>query len=108
MAVSELRFNLPTAEFFKTPEGREEVKNQLQGHFNKLLRRDGRSDGSDDDDGTVSPFDLNLGKEKAGGGNRGKRAKLGKLIIYPDGLKMLDLLIAANMGLWWGTWEKIF
>ncbi|KAL4729756.1 hypothetical protein ACLX1H_004180 [Fusarium chlamydosporum] len=90
MAMSELRFNLPTAELFKSAEGREEVKTQLQGHFNKLLRRDERTDAYDD--GMVSPFDINLGKEKAGGGNRGKRAKLGKLIIYPDGLKMLDLL----------------
>ncbi|KAF4446182.1 hypothetical protein F53441_10158 [Fusarium austroafricanum] len=106
MAMSELRFNLPTAELFKSAEGREEVKSQLQGHFNKLLRRDERSDY--DNDGMVSPFDINLGKEKAGGGNRGKRAKLGKLIIYPDGLKMLDLLVSANMGLWWQAWEKSF
>lgn len=108
MLVSELRFNLPTAELFKSPEGREEVKNQLQGHFNKLLKRDGRGDVSYDDDGMVSPFDLNLGKEKAGGGNRGKRAKLGKLIIHPDGLKMLDLVVATNMGLWWQAWERSF
>ncbi|RGP78999.1 hypothetical protein FLONG3_2905 [Fusarium longipes] len=106
MAMSELRFNLPTAELFKSAEGREEVKTQLQGHFNKLLRRDERGDTYDD--GTVSPFDINLGREKAGGGNRGKRAKLGKLIIYPDGLKMLDLLVSANMGLWWQAWEKSF
>ncbi|KAF5549910.1 oxidoreductase [Fusarium mexicanum] len=107
MPMSELRFNLPTAELFKSAEGREEVKTQLQGHFNKLLRRDERGD-SYDNDGMVSPFDINLGKEKAGGGNRGKRAKLGKLIIYPDGLKMLDLLVSANMGLWWQAWEKSF
>ncbi|KAL6923937.1 hypothetical protein ACHAPO_006629 [Fusarium lateritium] len=106
MAMSELRFNLPTAELFKSAEGREEVKTQLQGHFNKLLGRDERNDTYDD--GMVSPFDINLGKEKAGGGNRGKRAKLGKLIIYPDGLKMLDLLVSANMGLWWQAWEKSF
>ncbi|KPM37249.1 hypothetical protein AK830_g9335 [Neonectria ditissima] len=108
MALSELRFNLPSAELFKSPEGREEVKAQLQGHFNKLLQKlDGRND-SDEDDGMVSPFDVNLGKEKAGGGNRGKRAKMGKLIIYPDGMKMLDLVVAANMGLWWRAWEKSF
>ncbi|KAM0355165.1 hypothetical protein ACHAPU_001028 [Fusarium lateritium] len=107
MCMSELRFNLPTAELFKSAEGREEVKSQLQGHFNKLLRRDERSE-TYDNDGMVSPFDINLGKEKAGGGNRGKRAKLGKLIIYPDGLKMLDLLVSANMGLWWQAWEKNF
>ncbi|KAK7409103.1 hypothetical protein QQX98_008711 [Neonectria punicea] len=108
MALSELRFNLPSAELFKSPEGREEVKAQLQGHFNKLLQKfDGRNE-SEDDDGMVSPFDVNLGKEKAGGGNRGKRAKMGKLIIYPNGMKMLDLVVAANMGLWWRAWEKSF
>ncbi|KAF4982116.1 hypothetical protein FZEAL_2222 [Fusarium zealandicum] len=107
MPVSELRFNLPTAELFKSPEGREEVKSQLQGHFNKILGRDGRGE-SYDDDGMVSPFDINLGREKAGGGNRGKRAKLGKLIIYPDGLKMLDLIVSANIGLWWQAWERSF
>lgn len=50
-------------------------------------------------------LDLSLGREKAGGGNRGKRAKLGKLIIYDEGFKMLDLIIAANMGIWWAGWE---
>ncbi|KAH6886387.1 hypothetical protein B0T10DRAFT_563585 [Thelonectria olida] len=109
MPLSELRFNLPSRELFKTPEGREEVKTQIQGHFNKLLQRfDNRNEHSDEDDGTVSPFDVNLGKEKAGGGKHGKRAKLGKLIIYPDGLKMLDLVVAANMGVWWGAWERSF
>ncbi|KAF7545946.1 hypothetical protein G7Z17_g8788 [Cylindrodendrum hubeiense] len=110
MALSELRFNLPSVELFKSPEGREEVKTQIQGHFNKLLQKfDERTNRNNDyDDGMVSPFDVNLGKEKAGGGNRGKRAKMGKLIIYPDGLKMLDLVVAANMGVWWGAWEKSF
>ncbi|KAH7129418.1 hypothetical protein B0J13DRAFT_564027 [Dactylonectria estremocensis] len=110
MAVSELRFNLPSVELFKSAEGREEVKTQIQGHFNKLLQKlDERTNRNNDyDDGMVSPFDVNLGKEKAGGGNRGKRAKMGKLIIYPDGLKMLDLVVAANMGVWWGVWEKSF
>ncbi|KAH6989544.1 hypothetical protein BKA56DRAFT_257496 [Ilyonectria sp. MPI-CAGE-AT-0026] len=111
MALSELRFNLPSVELFKSPEGREEVKSQVQGHFNKLLQKlDEKTNrnNNDYDDGMISPFDVNLGKEKAGGGNRGKRAKMGKLIIYPDGLKMLDLVVAANMGIWWGAWEKSF
>jgi hypothetical protein len=49
-------------------------------------------------------MDLSLGQEKAGGGNKGKRAKLGKLIIHDEGFKMLDLLVAANMGVWWSVW----
>ena len=51
-------------------------------------------------------LDLSLGQEKAGGGNRGKRVKLGKLIIFDDGYKMLDLFVAANMGIWWSVWES--
>lgn len=60
-----------------------------------------RSYAEDDD-----RLDLSLGQEKAGGGNRGKRAKLGKLIIHDEGFKMLDLVIAANMGIWWSVWES--
>ncbi|KAF7562926.1 hypothetical protein G7046_g1183 [Stylonectria norvegica] len=99
LPLSELRFNLPNGELFKSADGKRDTKSQIQGHFNKLLKLDGRRDDSDDDDGTVSPFDVNLGREKAGGGNRGKRAKLGKLIIFSDGLKMLDLVVASNIGI---------
>lgn len=59
---------------------------------------------SDDDD---PPLDLSIGQEKAGGGNRGKRAKLGKLVIHHEGFKMLDLVVAANIGIWWSVWESI-
>jgi hypothetical protein len=59
-------------------------------------------------DGDDEPLDLSLGQEKAGGGNRGKRAKLGKLIIHDEGFKFLDLLVAANIGVWWSVWEPDF
>ncbi len=59
---------------------------------------------SDDHD---PPLDLGIGQEKAGGGNRGKRAKLGKLVIHHEGFKMLDLVVAANIGVWWSVWESI-
>ena len=59
---------------------------------------------SEDDD--EAHLDLSLGQERAGGGNRGKRAKLGKLIIHNEGFKMLDLVVAANMGIWWSVWES--
>lgn len=49
-----------------------------------------------------------LGREKAGGGKRGGRAKLGKLLVYDEGIKMLDLVVAANMGIWWTAWERGF
>ncbi|KAI9816939.1 MAG: hypothetical protein M1826_001711 [Phylliscum demangeonii] len=42
-----------------------------------------------------------LGRERAGGGRDGTRAKLGKLLVQPPGLEMLDLLVAANLGVWW-------
>lgn len=103
VAVSELRFNIPGAEIF--PSSDQDVESKLRGHFAKLLNKDS---GSDENDNTVSPFELNVGGEKAGGGSRGTRAKLGKLLIYSDGLKMLDLVIAANIGVWWGAWERSF
>ncbi|ERS95369.1 hypothetical protein HMPREF1624_08247 [Sporothrix schenckii ATCC 58251] len=65
-------------------------------------------DDGDDHDHETDELDLRLGREKAGGGNRGKRAKLGKLIVYDDGFKMLDLVVAANMGVWWVSWERSF
>lgn len=105
VAVSELRFNLPSGELFNTSE-QDGMESKLRGHFAKLLRPNGGP--IDDEDDSVSPFDVNVGSEKAGGGNRGTRAKLGKLIVYDDGLKMLDLLVAANMGVWWGAWERSF
>lgn len=61
-------------------------------------------DGDGDGDGE-GRFGLNLGREKAGGGSGGGRAKLGKLIVYDEGLKMMDLCVAANMGIWWEGWE---
>ena len=105
--VSELRFNLPVADLLKS---RDEAAQQLHDHFNKLVRpKHGGGEGySSDVVYSVLPFDLNLGKEKAGGGRRGRRAKLGKLIIYDEGMKMLDLVVAANMGIWWGAWEKSY
>jgi hypothetical protein len=61
------------------------------------------SEGEDSED---TRLDLSIGQEKAGGGNRGKRAKLGKLIIHDEGFKMLDLVVCANMGIWWSVWES--
>ncbi|PNY24579.1 Uncharacterized protein TCAP_05478, partial [Tolypocladium capitatum] len=101
--VSDLRFNLPSSELLG--EQARSAKDQWRGNFSKLLKPNYGGDGADD---VVSPFEVNVGSERAGGGNRGRRAKLGKLIIYNDGLKMLDLVVAANIGVWWGAWEKTF
>jgi NADH dehydrogenase (ubiquinone) Fe-S protein 8 len=78
----------------------------------KLDPRQRRYDGSSDeledyDEVDESTLDLQLGYERAGGGKRGNRAKLGKLIVHDEGLKMLDLVVAANVGMLWASWEKI-
>jgi hypothetical protein len=56
--------------------------------------------------GAFERLDLSLGQEFAGGGFGGKDAKLGKLIIGDEGLKMVDLLVAANVALWWRAYDK--
>lgn len=56
-----------------------------------------------DEHGRVNLVDL--GREKAGGGFKGKSAKLGKLIIQDEGLKMCDLVVAACMGVWWQHYD---
>lgn len=114
--VSELRFNLPSADLFNNKEDRERAAKELTEGFGRLLvrspgghdrERDDNMD--DDDDGEDRIFDFSsLGKEKAGGGNRGKRAKMGKLLVHDEGLKMLDLVVATNMGIWWQAWERSF
>ncbi|OBT67474.1 hypothetical protein VE03_03086 [Pseudogymnoascus sp. 23342-1-I1] len=63
----------------------------------------GDEDGGERDGGGL---DLSLGREKAGGGRAGGRAKLGKLIVFGEGIKMLDLVVAGNMGVWWEGWGE--
>ncbi|PLB50252.1 hypothetical protein P170DRAFT_454828 [Aspergillus steynii IBT 23096] len=46
-------------------------------------------------------LDFSLAREPAGGGMRGKSAKLGKLVIEDEGIKMLDLVVASCMSVWW-------
>ena len=101
--VSELRFNLPSGGLF-APSKKDGTRH-FHDRFHKLLNLE---DDSSDEEEEDAPMDLSLGREKAGGGNRGKRAKLGKLIIHDEGLKMLDLVVAANIGVWWTTWERAF
>lgn len=138
LAVSELRFNLPSSEvlFSKDTSGSPRARDQIQGQFQRFLNNAAAaknkkvggggnnsgsgggggggnysSEGDDDyyyDERGDIRMDMSLGREKAGGGNRGSRAKMGKLIIAPDGLKMLDLVVAANVGVWWTSWERTF
>ena len=95
------------------------ARDQLQGQFQKFINKAAAAAADrvdhhnqhypySDDDAEDWRLDLSLGREKAGGGNRGSRAKLGKLIVAEDGLKMLDLVVAANVGVWWTSWERTF
>lgn len=115
--MSELRFNLPAFSNLAAASPRqrsspEKAKNTKGISYFPHASGDGSpprkssDQGSDEVDDTLDHFDLSLGQERAGGGFGGKQAKLGKLIIEPDGLKMLDLLVAVNMGLWWKAYEK--
>ncbi|KAL2267975.1 hypothetical protein VTJ83DRAFT_2821 [Remersonia thermophila] len=120
--VSELRYNLPHGGHrrqgsqidSKSKAGHHHHKT-LPGPLNKLLHHGSRSsddeyesdDDFDDQDADASVDPNSLGRELAGGGSRGRRAKLGKLIIHDEGLKMLDLVVAANIGVWWTTWGRL-
>jgi len=120
--VSELRFNLPNSKIFtkgpvapKRPPLPASASNRSSFLSSEAHSRsqsvDGRmseSRGSvpeheESDEEFDEWMDLWLGREQAGGGIRGKQAKLGKLIVEDEGLKMLDLVVAANMGVWWGV-----
>lgn len=119
--VSELRFNLPSGDLFKSGKkegvgaGGAGGRDKLSAQFDRLLRgRAGESSGEEGAEGAEDRGDeeglvdlSGLGREKAGGGNRGNRAKLGKLVIHDEGLKMLDLVVAANVGVWWTVWERM-
>ncbi|CAG8152716.1 unnamed protein product [Penicillium nalgiovense] len=65
-------------------------------------RSTSNSSGGDlDYDSDEDRLDFSLARENAGGGLRGKSAKLGKLVIEDEGIKMLDLVVAACMAVWW-------
>jgi len=113
--VSELRFSLPHGASSRRPgrEGQSKGAHHLSAQFSKLLHQRARSSDEDSDEAELddhdpnSSIDLSLGREYAGGGPKGKQAKLGKLIIHDEGLKMLDLVVGANVGVWWTTWGRM-
>lgn len=107
--VSELRFNLPGSSEagVASNHGHGHGRHSFHSKFDKLLKLDPRHrQESSDEDEEDAAFDLSLGRERAGGGSRGNRAKLGKLILHDEGQKMMDLVVAANIGVWWATWER--
>ncbi|KAF2687710.1 hypothetical protein K458DRAFT_331984 [Lentithecium fluviatile CBS 122367] len=111
MSVSELRFNLPSNSKVATPRGEESSKRSSFFHRPRHSRQssavsDSRLSSTEDVRSSFDRMDLSLGQEYAGGGFGGKQAKLGKLIIEDEGLKMVDLLVATNVALWWRAYEK--
>ncbi|OQO11717.1 hypothetical protein B0A48_03444 [Cryoendolithus antarcticus] len=116
--VSELRFNLPSSSRSVPAVTSKAEKRGSYFSMHQRMRSEDSWGGApspritpgadyDDAEGDESRLDLSLGQERAGGGFGGKKAKLGKLIIHPGGLAMLDLVVAANMGLWWRAWERL-
>ncbi|KAF1834312.1 hypothetical protein BDW02DRAFT_569209 [Decorospora gaudefroyi] len=111
MVVSELRFNLPSSARGATPKTEEGSKRSSLFQRGRHSRNNSslsvsRDDGTEQIRSSTDRLDLSLGQEFAGGGFGGKQAKLGKMILEDEGLKMMDLLVAANLGLWWRAYEK--
>ena len=128
VTVSELRFNLPSSNIFgpvspKRPplsaafRSSKDSSLLIDHGINRPLKPVNFDDQNDTEDKEsanqivklVNGYEDHvngLGSEHAGGGLGGKQAKLGKLIIEDEGLKMLDLLVAANMGIWWGVYGR--
>lgn len=113
--ASELRFNLPSStspngSSHDSPDTHDKSKESKRSSFlpTKHQRRSSSFEwrGEPHYPSSDEKMDLSLGQERAGGGFGGKQAKLGKLIIEKEGMKMLDLIVAANMGLWWRAYEK--
>ncbi|KAI1951567.1 hypothetical protein LOZ12_000749 [Ophidiomyces ophidiicola] len=97
VTVAEIRFNLPT---FPSTSPRPSSA-QHAGEVNSPKPNSDPISYPLDED----RLDLSLARERAGGGMRGNCAKLGKLIIEDEGQKMVDLLVAACMGVFWGIYE---
>ena len=118
-SVSELRFNLPSSKTFGSPAPKSPLpgiprESKRSSFFSHQHRRQHSSSYEAQERVAFSPkaefqdrLDLSIGQEHAGGGFGGKQAKLGKLIIEKEGLQMLDLVVAANMALWWKVYERI-
>lgn len=118
--VSELRFNLPSLKTVGSPASKSFVPKtprvaKRSSFLHQYRRRSSSSIEAKDTHGTghFAPkveleerLDLSLGQEFAGGGFGGKQAKLGKLIIENEGLQMLDLIVAANIALWWRVYAR--
>ena len=115
LALSELRLNLPPSQGLRPAPRRPSSETGAQSKRSSFmhLHRRGSSendfnenDHRQEEDANHERLDLKLGQEHAGGGFGGKQAKLGKLIIHPEGFPMLDLLVAGNIALWSRVYKK--
>ncbi|KAL4881375.1 hypothetical protein BJY04DRAFT_57558 [Aspergillus karnatakaensis] len=103
----------PTAPYYydpsTQPSKRAAIANLINQKLNRRPSNSSSSSGGGNDPPPALPrrppsddrLDLSLAREKAGGGMRGDSAKLGKLIIEDEGIKMLDLVVASCMAVWW-------
>ena len=90
------------------PSHQGQIPNNHRPQENRVdLKPDPTFDSDSDSGETSPPFDLALGREHAGGGIKGKSAKLGKLVLRDEGLKMADLVVAASIGVWWAVRDGI-
>jgi hypothetical protein len=112
MPVSELRFNLPSSTPAPSPRI-DDPSSKRSSFFHRGRHSRNNSSVSvhqdipvDNKRASLDRMDLSLGQEFAGGGFGGKQAKLGKIVLEDEGIKMMDLLVAVNVGLWWRAYDK--
>ena len=118
--ISELRFNLPSSKVLGPKSSRPTLAtsgdSKRASFFREKAHHKSYTNGDLDSSSSYHRYtsdeeddkmDLSLGQELAGGGFSGKKAKLGKLIIEDEGQKMLDLVVAANMSVWWEAYERL-
>lgn len=106
-SVSELRFNLPSSNALGPPRtqissdsSRSSKRSSFFSHHRAKSAFEVPSSSSYGSKIELEErMDLSLANERAGGGFGGKHTKLGKLIVEHEGLKMLDLVVAANIAL---------
>ena len=113
VTLSELRFNLPSSQALRSNSRVPQMVQQDSSRLSLISSKHRRSwEGSQTRPASVpdeeheARMDLSLGQEHAGGGFGGKQAKLGKLVIEPEGCQMLDLLVAANIAVWWKIYDR--
>ena len=103
--MSELRFNLPSAELFGGGR-RGKIARDAQDKFARFVLQDPGLSSDEAEDQWEMDILAGVGREDAGGGNRGNRVKMGKLILHHEGIKAMDLVVSANVGVWWSVWER--